>query len=106
MEKNKILEVAKKEKNRGQEYEYTVLQQSTVVAIIIAVLLSVILFFMEYFVRKTVNIGGISVGLIFLCIQMLVEGITLKKKKLIMGGAILSFFTVILLVAHIVQVVS
>ena len=83
MEKNKILEAARNNKSRGCEYESKESMRSSILGSIIAMLVGIVLFMVEYFVKDTVNISLIAVGMTAACVQALYEGIKSKKIYLI-----------------------
>ena len=106
MEKNKILEAARNNKSRGCEYESKESMRSSILGSIIAMLVGIVLFMVEYFVKDTVNISLIAVGMTAACVQALYEGIKSKKIYLIVIGGIDTLIVLFSILVFIAQVVS
>lgn len=106
MEKNKILEAARNNKSRGCEYESKESMRSSILGAIIAILVGIVLFMVEYFVKDTVNISLIAVGMTAACVQALYEGIKNKKMHLIIIGCIDTLIVIFSILVFITQVVS
>jgi len=106
MEKNKILEAARNNKSRGCEYESKESMRSSILCSIIAILVGIVLFMVEYFVKDTVNISLIAVGMTAACVKALYEGIKNKKTYLIILGIIDTLIVLSLILVFIAQVVS
>ena len=106
MEKNLILEAARKNKNRGQEYENKESVRSNLLSSLIAIMIGIALFLVEYFVKHSINVSLIVVGMTAACVQSLYEGIKTKKVYLIIIGCVESIIVVFALFMFIAQVVS
>lgn len=106
MEKNRILEAARKNKNRGQEYENKESVRSDLLAFLIAIMIGIVLFLVEYFVKHSINISLIVVAMTAACVQALYEGIKMKKVYLIIIGCVESIIVVVALFMFIAQVVA
>lgn len=63
MNNEKILEAARKNKNRGKEFEQKESTRSSLLGTLVALLVGIGLFLLEYFINDTVNIGFIAVGM-------------------------------------------
>ena len=106
MEKNLILEAARKNKNRGQEYENKESVRSNLLSSLIAIMIGIALFLVEYFVKHSINVSLIVVGMTAACVQSLYEGIKTKKVYLIIIGCVESIIVILALFVFIAQVVS
>ena len=106
MEKNLILEAARKNKNRGQEYENKESVRSNLLSSLIAIMIGIALFLVEYFVKHSINVSLIVVGMTAACVQSLYEGIKTKKVYLIIIGCVESIIVVFALFMFIAQVVA
>lgn len=105
MDKNSILNAAKKEKNRGMEYEGRIIKQGFAWGMLVAVIFSVVLVMTEYLANGTVNIGVIAVIITMTGIQSLYEGIKLKKRYLIITGSVETVIAVLYTVLYVYKVV-
>lgn len=105
MDKNKILEAARNNKARGQEYENKESVRSSLLSSAIAISIGVILFLVECFVKNSVNYSLITVGMTAACVQSLYEGIKNKKIHLIIIGSIEAVAALVSIVAFVMQVV-
>ena len=106
MEKNLILEAARKNKNRGQEYENKESVRSNLLSSLIAIMIGIALVLVEYFVKQSINVSLIVVGMTAACVQSLYEGIKTKKVYLIIIGCVESIIVILALFVFIAQVVS
>lgn len=106
MEKHNILEAARNNKSKGKEYENKESVKSNLLASAVAILVGIILFLVEYFVKNSVNISLIAVGMTTACVQSLYEGVKTKKAYLIIIGCVESLIVVFALFLFIAQVVS
>ena len=106
MEKHNILEAARNNKSKGKEYENKESIRSNLLSSAIAMIIGIALFLIEYFVKDTINISLIVVGMTAACIQSLYEGIKTKKAYLITIGCVESLIAVFALFLFITQVVS
>lgn len=106
MEKKQILEAARKNKNRGCEYENKESVKSSLLGAVIAILVGIALFLVEYFAQGSVNVSLIAVGMTAACVQSLYEGIKNKKTYLIIIGCIETLVVIFAFLVFIAQVVS
>lgn len=102
MNKEQILNAAKKNKLKGNEYETTESVRSSLLGMIIAILVGASLFLIELFVGKRVNVSLISVVSALMGIQWLRDGIKLRKIHLIVAGIV---FLAVALVTFIFVIV-
>lgn len=105
MEKNKILEAARNNKNKGQEYENKESVRSSLFGAAASIVVGIILFLVEYFVKDSVNISLIAVGMTMVSVQSLYEGIKNKKIYLIILGIIQALIVIFSILLFIKQVV-
>ncbi len=101
MNNEKILEAARKNKNRGKEFEQKESTRSSLLGTLVALLVGIGLFLLEYFINNSVNIGFIAVGMTALGVQSLYEG----KLYLTVIGAIQTLIALIAILAFVWQVV-
>ena len=106
MNKEKILEAARKDRNRGKEYENRESTRSSLLSALIALLVGAGLFFLEYFINNTVNVGMIAVGMTAVCVQYLYAGLKLKKPFSIIAGIISALIAALFILAFVIQVVA
>lgn len=106
MDKEKILAAARNEKSKGKEYENKQATRSSLLGSAIAVLVGISLFLLEYFIKDSVNVGLIAVGMSAVGAQSLFEGIKVKKPFLIVSGFIQSVIALLAIVLFIEQVVA
>lgn len=105
MDNKSILEAARNNKGRGQEYEHRESARSSLLGSAIAIMLGMVLFLIEYFVKDSINVSLIAVGMTAACVQSLYEGIKTKKIYLTVIGcveAIIVVFSVLLFLAEVV----
>lgn len=105
MDKNKILEAARNNKNRGQEYENRESVRSNLLGSAVAIVLGVILFLIEYFANDSVNVSLIAIGMTAACVQSLYDGIRNKKVYLIIIGCVESLIVIFALLIFLTKVV-
>ena len=106
MDNKTILEAARNNKGRGREYENKESARSSLLGSAIAIVIGMILFLVEYFVKDSVNVSLIAVGMTAACVQSLYEGIKTKKTYLIVIGCVESLIVVFALLVFLAQVVS
>lgn len=105
MNNEKILEAARKNKNRGKEFEQKESTRSSLLGTLVALLVGIGLFLLEYFINDTVNIGFIAVGMTASGVQSLYEGLKVRKLYLTIIGAIQTLIALIAILAFVGQVV-
>lgn len=106
MDNEKILAAARKNKNRGKEYENKESTRSGIMGTLMALIVGTGLFLIEYFVMNSVNVGMIAVGMTACGVQSLYEGIKLRKNYLTVIGVVQSIIAIISIIVFIVQVVK
>ncbi len=92
MKNEEILAAARKNINRGKEYENKILTRGDMLALAIAMLVGITLFLGKYLAANTVDVGLIAVGTCASGVQSLHEGIKLKKLYYIIIGIFLLIF--------------
>ena len=106
MDNKAILEAARNNKGRGQEYENKESVRSSLLGSAIAIFVGVILFLVEYYAKDSVNVSLIAVGMTAACVQSLYEGIKTKKTHLIVIGCVELIIVIFALLIFIAQVVA
>jgi hypothetical protein len=106
MDSKTILEAARNNKVRGQEYETKASVKSNLLGSAVAIVVGIILFWIEYFIKDSANISLIAVGMTAACVQSLYEGIKLRKAYLMVIGCIELLVVIFSLVVFLSQVVS
>ena len=105
MDKDKILAAARSEKHRGKEFENKETTRSGLLGSAIALLVGVALFLLEYFVKDSVNVGLIAVGMTAAGVDSFYEGIKLKRHYMTIIGIIqllVAIFAILLFIAKVV----
>jgi hypothetical protein len=105
MNNEKILEAARKNKNRSKEFEQKESTRSSLLGTLVALLVGIGLFLLEYFINNSVNIGLIAVGMTASGVQSLYEGLKVRKLSLTVIGAIQTLIALIAILAFVGQVV-
>ena len=106
MDKNSILEAARNNKTRGQEYENKESIRSSLLGSAIAVFSGIILFLVEYFIKNSINVSMIAVCMIAASVQYLYDGIKTQKAYMIIIGAIEAIIALFAIIVFIGQVIS
>lgn len=106
MDNQKILEAARKNKNKGKEYENKASANSSLLGAFAAVIVGIVLFLLEYFIKDSVNVGLIAVLMTASGVQSLYEGIKVKKLYLTIIGVIQILMALFAILVVIWQVVS
>lgn len=106
MEKEKILEAARVDKNRGKEFENKQAVRGSLISALFALFVGIGLFCLECIMKGTLNFGLVAVGMTAVGAQYLYEGITVKKVHMIILGVIYSVLALFFVLAFIGQVVS
>ena len=105
MDKDKILELAKKNTNRGKEYENKESTRSNLFGSLSALIVGACLFFIEFYVKGTINIGLIAVGMTAAGVQSLYEGIKLKRLSLTVISVFQILIALLLIISFLVKMV-
>lgn len=101
-----ILAKARKEKYRGKEYENKESTRSNLLATAIALLVGSALFLLEYFIKGTANVGLLAVGLTTASVDLLYEGLKLKKPWFTFAGIVQALAAVVFILFFVGQVVA
>ena len=105
MDKDKILAAARNEKHRGKEFENKETTRSGLLGSAIALLVGIVLFLLEYFVKDSVNVGLIAVGMTAAGVDAFYEGLKLKRHYMTAIGVVqmlTAIFAILLFVAKVV----
>ena len=103
MNKEQILNAAKKNKLKRNEYETTESVRSSLLGMIVAIVVGSALFLIELFVGKRVNVSLISVVSALMGIQWLRDGVKIRRIYMIVAGIV---FLVVALVTFLVVIVG
>ena len=105
MNKEEILAAARKNKQRGCEFENRVSTKGNLLGFLVSLILSVFLFFIEFFLDGTANWGLVSVVMTASGVQSLFEGIKMGKKYSLIIGILMLVLAVVSVIFFIKQVV-
>lgn len=105
MERDKILEAARKQKGRGREFEEAQYSKSTSFSAVGALIVGMALCLVEFFAKGTVNFGLVAVGVTASGIDLLYQGIKLKRVVFIILGAVELLGMVLAILIFVGQVV-
>jgi len=105
MDKNKTLELARKDQLKGQEYENDAIKKNGNWSLYGGVVAATFLLLIEYFKRGTVNCSLIAVLSLMACIKLFLDGIKMKKGLFIIVGVLELFLAVFFFVYFLFQVV-
>lgn len=105
MDKDKILAAARSEKHRGKEFENKETTRSGLLGSAIALLVGVALFLLEYFLKGSINVGLIAVGMSAVGVDSLYEGIKLRRHYKTAFGVAQILLAILFILAFLVKVV-
>ena len=94
MDRDKILEAARRDKYRG-----------SLLSVAVSLIVGVGLFVLEYYTKGTVNIGLIAVGCTVAGVDSLYEGIKLKRTGLKIVGIVMSLTAIAAIALFVGQAV-
>ena len=106
MEKNKILEAARKDKYKGKEFENHIFVYSNLLSSAFVLVIAGALFLVEYLMKNSANVALLSVGMADAAIQSLYEGIKTKRVLTIIFGSGCCFLAVVFTIVAIMQAVN
>ncbi len=106
MKNEDILEAARKEKDKGNEYENKVFIKSGLLGAAVALFIGIILFLIEYYVKGTYNWGFMLIVFAGHCADLLFQGIKTRKGWRIILGAICGIIALLLTFAFACQMVT
>ena len=104
MDKNKILEVARANRERGKEYEYNVSDAASLLTLVAILVVVLILSLVEYLAKGYVNLGFMIVGVTAIATDALYKGIVFKKIWRIIVGSLLAIITINMIIAWVVLI--
>lgn len=105
MDRDKILEAARRDKYRGREYENEEGMRGSLLSVAVSLIVGVGLFVLEYYTKGTVNIGLIAVGCTVAGVDSLYEGIKLKRTGLKIVGIVMSLTAIAAIALFVGQAV-
>lgn len=105
MNKESILNAAKNNKKQGYEFEERMSVKSYLYGLFFSLAVGAVLFFLEFFMKKTVNISLLAVGMTLISTQAIYEGKKNNKLSVFIIGIIEMIFAVCLTFVSIGRVV-
>ena len=102
MYKKKILEAARNNGDRGNEYELKENIRSSMVSTVVMLVVGMFLFAVEYYAKGVLNVSLIILGVTVIGTDMLYRGIAFKKIWRIILGATLTLIALIMIIARVV----
>ena len=106
MDKDTILAAARNEKHKGKEFENKESARSGLLSSAIALLVGIGLFLLEYFVRDSVNIGLIAVGMTACGVDYLYTGVKLKQHYKTVIGTVQLLIALLFILFFVAKVVA
>lgn len=105
MDKSKILERARQEKRKGQEYENREMMKNSNWSLLVGVIAAAIMMLIEYLNQGTVNSPLIVMVSAMAGVMNFLDGIKVKKKVLIILGILESVLAIFFFVYFLSRVV-
>ena len=105
MDTKKILELARKDKKKGQEFENKVFVKGCGYSVAITAIISVCMIITEFLTRQTVHFGLVALAFFIVSVPALYEGIKSKKVISLIGGIMMSVIAVLFALGFIGQAV-
>lgn len=105
MDKSKILERARQEKRKGQEYEHREMMKNSNWSLLVGVIAAAIMMLIEYLNQGTVNSPLIVMVSAMAGVMNFLDGIKVKKKVLIILGILESVLAIFFFVYFLSRVV-
>ena len=104
--RDEILNAARNDKCAGKEVENHYFDRSLLISALITLIVGFALSIIEYYAKHEVNVGFIAIAFTAVSVQMLYEGIKIKKAWKIILGTIVALFALIMIVGYVVRVVA
>ena len=104
-DKNKILAMAQNDKYRGKEFENKKTTRSGLLGSAIALFVGAALFLLEYFLKGSINVGLIAVGMTAVGVDSLYEGIKLRRHYKTAFGVAQILLAILFILAFVAKVV-
>ena len=102
MDNKTILESARNNGDRGNEYEMKENIRATMISTVVLLAVGMILFAIEYYVKGVLNVSLIILGVSAIGTDMLYRGITFKTLWRIIIGSVISLIALIMIIARVV----
>ena len=102
MDNKSILEAARNNGDRGNEYEMKENIRSSMVSTVAMLVVGMFLFAVEYYAKGILNVSLIILGVTVIGTDTLYRGIAFKKIWRIILGAILALIALIMIIARVV----
>ena len=104
MDKDKILQQARKNIYKGKEYENDISSKGDLLGLFTAFIVYVVLFLVEYISKRTYNFGATAVIFSASSVQLLYEGIKTKRNIFTIAGTLLGITATAATLYYIMQV--
>lgn len=102
MDNKTILEAARNNGDRGNEYELKENIRASMISTVVLLVVGMILFAIEYYVKGVLNVSLIILGVTVIGTDMLYRGIAFKKIWRIILGSVLLLIALIMIIARVV----
>ena len=102
MDNKTILEVARRNGDRGNEYETIEGIKASLISMASMLVTAMILFAIDFFLKGVVNVSLLIVAVVAVGIDMLYRGITFKKIWRIVLGTALVLIALVMIVVRVV----
>ncbi len=103
MEREEILKMAQNSDGRGNEVEIEIARKSGIVDVLAAIVVVLVLVISEYCIKKTFNLGVVSIAFTIVSADCLYMGIKNKKVLRIIFGVIAGLIALFVIVAFFDQ---
>ena len=103
MEREEILKMAQNSDGRGNEVEIEIARKSGIVDVLAAIVVVLVLVISEYCIKKTFNLGVVSIAFTIVSADCLYMGIKNKKVWRIICGIIAGIIALFVIVAFFDQ---
>lgn len=102
MDNKTILEAARNNGDRGNEYELKENIRASMISTVVLLVVGMMLFAIEYYVKGVLNVSLIILGVTVIGTDMLYRGITFKKLWRMILGSVLLLIALIMIIARVV----
>ena len=104
MDRDKIIEGAKRNKARGAEFENAVELDGSLWATLVTDVLALLMIAVKWYGKGIIDFGALTISVNITGIQLLVKGIRLRKWWQIIFGVACIIFTIICLICFLGEV--
>ncbi len=102
MDNKTILEAARNNGDRGNEYELKENIRASMISTVVLLVVGMMLFAIEYYVKGVLNVSLIILGVTVIGTDMFYRGITFKKLWRMILGSVLLLIALIMIIARVV----